>query len=211
VIVRTDSTPKLLVTAFVLLAAVTSLGGCKKKKPKPFPPAPQLSTAAVPVPVQSAPAAPTAPTAPTAQAAPAAPPDPLSPAERAALERAKPTIADLEVLVKKGVVTSPDKPDDVDATTKCTALDESRPQLEAAAGKDADAKKAAADIKRLCSFEVPILGADLALKQVTRSPSQASHKLMCGFAQKDIDKARRVNATDRRVRDLDVRYARSCR
>ena len=52
---------------------------------------------------------------------------------------------------------------------------------------------------------------DHALKQVTISPSQASRQLMCKYASKDIDKARAVKPGDRRVRDLDLRFTRSCR
>lgn len=212
-VVTTAAAPAL---ALFAVFALFALGGCKKKKPKPFPPAPQLSTATtegaalgpdaglVPVPVPVA----TAVVPVVATAAPV-PADTLSPADRAALEQAKTTIGELEMMVKKGVVTNPDKPEDGDASTKCAALEGSHAQLEALA--DPDAKKAAADTKRLCSLEVPILNADKALKQVTISPSQASRKLMCGFAQKDIDKARKVSATDRRVRDLDARFGRACR
>lgn len=190
--------------------ALGALGGCKLRKTKGSPDASALASteggtgradaggAGVPV-----------TTAPRTATAPPVPIDPLAPADRAALEQAKVTIAELERLAKKGVLTNPDKPEDGDATTRCAALEASRSQLESIA--DATAKKSVTDIKRLCSLEVPLLGADNALTQVTMSPSQASRKLMCGFATKDIEKARRASPGDRRLHDLDGRYARACR
>lgn len=208
-IARKENARRIGLSALCLVALV-GLGGCKKKKPKPFPPAPQLSATAAGVAVDGGPRLVPVPVV-TVAVAPPAPADTMKSADRAALTQAKVIIGDLEMMVKKGVLTNPDKPEDGDATTKCAALEETRAQLEALADADADAKKAAADTKRLCSLEVPILNADHALKQVTISPSQASHKLMCGFASKDIDKARRASASDRRVRDLDARFGRSCR
>jgi hypothetical protein len=58
---------------------------------------------------------------------------------------------------------------------------------------------------------VPILSADKTLKQVTVSPSQASRQLMCKYASKDLDKAKKEKPNDRRVRDLDGRFTRACR
>lgn len=204
---RTENAPRLFARTLrparavgACVLAVLALSACKKK-PKPFPPAPQLvSSAVVPAPVDTV--------VPKAAAA-AVPADTMPPADRAALEQAKATVAELEIMVKQGVVTNPDKPEDGDATAKCAGLEESRPRLEELA--DAEAKKAVADVKHLCSFEVPILSADKALKQVTISPSQASRKLICGFASKDIERARSVKASDRRVRDLEARFAKACR
>lgn len=204
-----------LLLALALLLALT---GCKKK-PKPFPPAPQLVSTATTagaaltpgdaglVPVQVS----TVKAMPVATPTPATPvvADTMTPADRAAFEQAKTTAADLEGFVKRGVLTSPEKPEDGDAATKCGALESSRPRLEALA--DPEAKKLVADSKRLCSLEIPILSADKTLKQVTISPSQASRQLMCKFAAKDLEKARKEKPSDRRVRDLDARFARACR
>jgi hypothetical protein len=180
---------------------------CKKKKPKPFPPAPQLvstaTTAAAAVSASADAGLAVATPAPATSGVTAA-----GSADRAALEQAKASVAELETMVKKGVTTNPDKPEGGDATAKCTDLEASRAQLEGLA--DPEGKKVAAEVKRLCSFEVPIVSADLALKQVTISPSQASRKLICGFASKDIEKARGVKASDRRVRDLETRFAKAC-
>ena len=135
--------------------------------------------------------------------------DALSPADRAAVEEAKTTVRDLDAMVKRGVLTNPDKPEDGDANMKCGGLEPSRSRLEAMT--DPEAKQLVAEERRLCSLEIPLISADKTLKQVTISPSQASRQLMCKYASKDIDKARKEKPGDRRVRDLDARFARSCR
>ncbi|MDB4937236.1 MAG: hypothetical protein JWP87_4208 [Labilithrix sp.] len=200
------------VTRIVCVGAVVlALGsnGCKKK-PKPFPPAPQLISTATTEGASIGPdAGAVTPVATAATAAPAAPADTLAPSDRAAVNEAKPLVRDIEALVKRGSITNPDKPDDGDANMKCAQLDGTRPRLEALS--DAEAKQLAADAKRLCGLEVPILSADKTLKQVTISPSQASRQLMCKYASKDLDKAHKEKASDRRVRDLDARFAKACR
>ena len=208
-----------LSTLLLAGALVAALAGCKKK-PKPFPPAPPLlsSTATtegasigpndagmVPVRVGTIPNG-------VAVATPSSLPsvaDTMSPADRAAFEEAKTTVRELDAMAKRGVLTNPDKPDDGDANMKCGTLESSRARLEALA--DPEAKQLVADEKRLCSLEVPLISADKTLKQVTVSPSQASRQLMCKYAAKDIDKARKEKPSDRRVRDLDARFARACR
>ena len=197
--------------ALVSLASVT---GCKKKR-KPFPPAPQLLSSesvsgrattqgasldagAIPVTVVTA-----------APVVPPPPADAMSPADRAAFEQIKAHLREIDALVKAGVVTNPAKPDEGDATMRCDEVESARPRLEAL--PDAEAKVLVLESKRLCSLEIPILSADKTLKQVTISPSQASRQLMCKYASKDIDKARAVKPGDRRVRDLDLRFTRSCR
>jgi predicted small lipoprotein YifL len=201
-----------LVKALVLglaLVSLTSLAGCKKKKPKPFPPAPLLSATATTagasldagvIPVNVVTAAPVAPPPPA---------DTMSPPDRAAFEQTKAQLRELDAMVKQGVVTNPAKPDEGDATMRCAEVESSRPRLEVLA--DPDVKALVAESKRLCSLEVPILSADKTLKQVTVSPSQASRQLMCKYASKDLDKAKKEKPNDRRVRDLDGRFTRACR
>ena len=191
------------------LVLLLLLVGCKKK-PKPFPPPPQLLSTGT---TQGAalgmgdagPAPPMMTATPSSLPTPA---DTMSPPDRAAFEQTKSAVADVEGMVKRGVLTNPDKPEE-DAAAKCAAVEDARARVEALA--DPEAKKVAADARRLCAFEVPVMTADHALKQVTISPSQASRQLMCKYAQKDIDKARAVKPGDRRVRDLDARFTRSCR
>lgn len=203
----------------LLLAAalVVSVLGCKKK-PKPFPPAPPLlSSTATTEGASFGPG--DAGIVPVRVATPSSLPtvaDTMSPADRAAFEETRTTVRDLEAMAKRGVLTNPDKPDDGDANMKCGSLEPARARLEALADNEAsvrsaEAKQLVADERRLCSLEIPIISADKTLKQVTISPSQASRQLMCKYAAKDIDKARKEKPTDRRVRDLEARFARACR
>ncbi len=193
--------------AVFALSASTALAGCKKK-PKPFPPPPPLlsSTATTEGASLDAGIVPVRVTTPSSLPAPA---DTMSPADRKAFEESKAIVRDLDAMAKRGSLTNPDKPDDGDANMKCQSLESTRAQLEAL--PDPDAKQLIADERRLCSLEIPIISADKTLKQVTISPSQASRQLMCKYASKDIDKARKEKPSDRRVRDLDARFAKACR
>jgi len=210
-----------------IVAALLPLAGCKKK----LPPGSQVGSSAttegaalngvdaglVPVPMSPigvAPAGATAgkPSAPSASIAvitPGSLPDSMSAADRAAFTKTKELVADLEGLVKKSALTHADRPDEPDATTKCASNEDARKKLALAA--DPEAKKVAIEAERLCSLDVPVISADKALKQLAGSSSQASHLLMCGLAKKDIDRARATKASDRRVRDLDARFAQACR
>jgi hypothetical protein len=194
------------IALLIALSSAGSLAGCKKKKPKPFPPAPQLlsSTATTQGASLDAGIVPV-----TVVTAPPAPADTMSPPDRAAFEQTKKQVAELEAMVKQGSVTNPDKPDEGDATMRCGEVEAARPQLEALAAPEV--KQVVAESKRLCSLEVPILSADKTLKQVTISPSQASRQLMCKYASKDLDKAKKEKPADRRVRDLDARFMKACR
>lgn len=193
------------------LASVCVLAGTGcKKKPKPFPPAPQLlsSTATTEGASLDAGAIP-ANVVPPTPIVPPAPADTMSPPDRAAFEATKTHLRELDAMVKQGVVTNPAKPDEGDATMRCGEVESNRTRLEALA--DPDVKAVVAESKRLCSLEVPILSADKTLKQVTISPSQASRQLMCKYASKDLDKAKKERPSDRRVRDLDARFTKACR
>lgn len=212
-IARIENASKLLriARALALVLAVCSLpclAGCKKK-PKPFPPAPQLLSSA-PTPKGASLDAGVIPASVvTAPTAPPAPADTMSPPDRAAFEQTRSQLRELDAMVKRGVVTNPDKPDEGDATMRCGDVESARPRLEALA--DPEAKQLVAESKRLCSLEVPILSADKTLKQVTISPSQASRQLMCKYASQDLDKAKKEKPADRRVRDLDARFGKACR
>jgi hypothetical protein len=197
-----------LLALFLLMSLPVMASGCKKK-PKPFPPAPQLSTATT----QGAPlgvgdagnSSGIVTFTPSSLPTPA---DTLSPPDRAAFEQTKKSVAELTDLVKRGVTSNPDKPDE-DATAKCATVEGALPRVEALT--DPEAKALSTEAHRLCSLEVPILNADHALKQVTISPSQASRQLMCKYAKKDIDTARTAKPSDRRVANLDLRFTQSCR
>lgn len=187
----------------LLLLAISTLSACKKKE-KPFPPAPQLVSTATTAGAALA----------TADAGLVAIPasalaDTMAPADRAALQQVKDSVNELDSMVKRNAFTNPDKPGEGDANAQCAAVETPRARLEAL--DDPEAKRLVTESKRLCALEVPLLSADRTLKQVSISPSQASRQLMCKYASKDLDKARAAKASDRRLRDLDGRFARACR
>jgi hypothetical protein len=196
---------RLLPVMLLLLLAGCSLVK-KKKAPANLAVTPPLSTTTT---EGAALAAPDAAAAPVASAAPAAPVDPLSPADRAAFDQAQATNRDLDWLVKHTMLTNPQKPSEGDVVMKCASLDENRERLEKLT--DPESQKVVAESKRLCALEVPILNANHTLKQVSISPSQASRQLMCKFASKDLDKARAWKPRDRRVPELETRFAQTCR
>jgi hypothetical protein len=197
--------PGLLLVLAILACA--SGAGCNLKKKKKAPDtAPSVSTATTEgaaltgVPMNTAPPVDT----------PAAVVDPLSVADRALVDQTKDTVRDLNALVKKGLLTDPAKPEG-DVTTRCATVESARPRIETLPDEDGELKKLVAETRRLCSFEVPILNCNHALRQASLSPSQASHRLMCGFAQKDFDKARAAKPNDRRTFELGQRMATTCK
>jgi hypothetical protein len=208
VVARTSKPKKLLrLVVWVLPLLLVVLVGCKKKKPVNGAAFSALDAGLGQVPVATATVT-AVPVVPAPPPVPQAPPDTMTPADRAAFEKMKAGVADLEGMVKRGVLTKPEKPEEGDGNMKCSALESPLARVEKL--DDPEAKKLVADEQRLCSFEVPLLNADHALKQVSLSPSQASHRLMCGMAKADLDKARAVKPSDRRLRDLDGRFQRAC-
>ena len=215
---RSRRRPSTSLLAAALVLSLFALAGCKKKQ-KPFPPAPPFASTATTDGASLGPgdaglltvranALPNGVATATPSSLPTVA-DTMSAADRAAFEETKAGVRDLDAMVKRGALTNPDKPDDGDANMKCGNLESSRAALEAL--PDPEAKVLVADERRLCLLEVPLINADKTLKQVTISPSQASRQLMCKYASKDIDKARKEKPNDRRVRDLDARFARACR
>lgn len=197
-----------------MLAVSTGSAGCKLlKKKKPTDTAASAGAATtegaaltgVPVATIDTPAAIDPP------AAPAAPVDPLSPPDRALVVQTTNAVHDVDALVKKGLLTDPAKTGEGDANAQCATFETSRARLETLPDADGELKKLIADTKRLCSLEVPILNCNAALQQASRSPSQASKRLMCGLAQKDFDKARTAKPLDRRIFDLGQRLSTTCK
>jgi hypothetical protein len=187
------------------LVLILLLVGCKKKQKKVPPPVASPLAAATSEGASFVAGSPPTPK----QAVPAAPVDPLSPSERAAADQAQAANRDLDSLVKRGILTDPDKPSEGDVVMKCASLDAIRARLEPLT--DPDTQKLVAESRRLCSLEVPLLNANQTLRQVAISPSQASRRLMCGFASKDLERARASKPNDLRVRQLDMRYAQACK
>ena len=141
---------------------------------------------------------------------PAAPPDPLAPKDRALFDRTKTETTAIDALVKQGVLTDPAKPGEIDAVQRCSTLEDNAERLEKLPDADGDIAKELAEVKRLCSFEVPILDGNAALKQASLPASQASHKLVCDIARKDFMKARSVKPNDRKTFDLGGRMNSVC-
>jgi len=143
----------------------------------------------------------------TAAAAPNAT-DPAA-AERAALEQAKNSLAEIEGMVARNAVKDPAHPGDGDVKARCESVEAMKPKL--ATHDDAETKAFLEQLKKTCSLDVPLLTATDALDQLRFSPSQASRRLMCNLAEQDLAKARSQKPSDKRVRALDGRFKSTCR
>jgi hypothetical protein len=139
-----------------------------------------------------------------AASTPPPPPPPPDPS----LETAKAAFSAVEWDVAHGVLKDKTKTGEPDAIAQCATLDELRPRLESK--PEPEVKNLLAESKRLCAYDVPILSATETLRQVTISPSQASRRLMCKYAQKDIAKAKSTKPDDRKVRELESRWVKTC-
>jgi len=185
------------------LVALSGAAGCKWKKKKPTGPdasAPVLTAVPMDPPAATAPVAP-----------PVAPADPLSPADHALVDQSTVGVKNLDALVKKGLVNDPALSGEGDLSARCTALEEASPKIAALPDADGSLKKLTTEIRRLCSFEAPIIDANNALKQLNVATSQASQRLVCGLARKDFDKARKERPNDRKVFELGQRLANGCK
>jgi hypothetical protein len=150
-----------------------------------------------------------------ASAASAAAAASASASDRAALGRAEALVSDVAFCVKHQVMKDPAKTGAPDVVAKCAALDAERPRLATAeartlAHEAPEIDRMLDEATRLCAVDVPLLAASDALGQAELSPSQASRRMTCGFAEKDLAKARAAAPSDPRVRDLDARMKRMC-
>ena len=189
------------------VAALSGAAGCKWKKKKALGADASAQPALTAVPVDIPAAEPPAPPVAT----PAVPADPLSPADHALIDQSTASAKNLDALVKKGLVNDPALPGEGDLSARCTALEEASPKIAALPDADGSLKKLTTEIRRLCSFEAPIIDANHALKQLNVATSQASQRLVCGLARKDFDKARKERPNDRKVFELGQRLANGCK
>lgn len=198
----------MLLVLPLAVVALSGVPGCKWKKKKAqgadASARPALTAVPMDTPAAARPAPPPAPP-------PVAPADPLSPADHALLDQSATGVKNLDALVKKGLTNDPATPGEGDLTARCTTLEEASPKLAALPDADGSLKKLTAEIRRLCSFEAPIIDANHALKQLNVATSQASQRLVCGLARKDFDKARKERPNDRRVFELGQRLATGCK
>lgn len=186
------------------VATLSGVAGCKWKKKKAQSADASAQPALTAVPMDTPAAAPPAPP-------PVAPADPLSPADHALIDRAATGVKNLDALVKRGLTNDPSMPGEGDLTARCATLEDASPRLTALPDADGSLKKLTAEIRRLCSFEAPIIDANHALRQLNVATSQASQRLVCGLARKDFDKARKERPNDRKVFELGQRLATGCK
>ncbi|MDB4947062.1 MAG: hypothetical protein JWP97_6596 [Labilithrix sp.] len=187
------------ITALVGAVSLAS-GGCRPGKKKVGADASASASARVVASVTVPPAASVPP-------APPRPVDPLAPRDRALVERTKANVREVDALVKKETVAE----NGVDAGQKCEAIEEARDRIASLPDDAGDLATLLAETKRLCSFEVPILSANAALKQAGFASSQASHKLVCDLAQKEFLKARAAKPNDRKTYDVGSRLSQTCK
>lgn len=129
-------------------------------------------------------------------------------ADTAALEKVRQAVDDLKWMVAHHVTQNPASAGEGDASTRCSTIESSAKTL--APDASVELKKAVDEGVALCAFDVPITTAIEALDHLRVSPSQASRRLMCDVATKEIDKARVVRPKDVRVRTADARRRDSC-
>jgi len=136
-------------------------------------------------------------------------PSPANAAEHAAFEQAKRSLADIEGMVARNAVKDPAHPGEDDVRARCEAIEATTPKL--AGRDDAETKAFLEQLKKTCSLDVPLLTATEALDQLRFASSQASRRLVCNLAEKDLAKARAYKPNDKRVRALDGRFKSACK
>lgn len=75
----------------------------------------------------------------------------------------------------------------------------------------ADVKASAEEAKKLCAFEVPLLWIDELLKRKDEMKVDGGAQMMCGMAQKQLDKAKASKPADPRVKDAETRIKQACK
>jgi hypothetical protein len=129
-------------------------------------------------------------------------------ANAAAITRSKQLVTDLEWLVAHNVTQDPAKAGEGDASTKCSTVDGLQKGL--GADPDPELKKLVDEAAALCAFDIPVATAVEALDQLRYRPSQASRRLMCDVASREVDRARQVRPRDPRLRSVEARRREAC-
>lgn len=114
--------------------------------------------------------------------------------------RADTLARDIAAMVGKRVTTMPGEGD---LSSKCDAALALRAQPELASVLD----EAAA----LCAFDLPLLTASEAIDQLNHAPSQASRRLQCDVARREVARAREARPDDIRVRKVEAQRIEVCR
>jgi len=141
-----------------------------------------------------------------------APPPPVDPnampaSERAALEKAKQQLTEIQGLLNHG--KDQPKPAESDLKSRCEEVETVRTTVEKRA--EPDVKPFVDASKQTCSFDVPLYSANNALDQMRFSASQASKLLVCKVAERDIAKARTLKPNHMKVRNTEIRFNSVCR
>lgn len=144
----------------------------------------------------------------SASAAAAAAASAQAAANAAAIEKAKNLVADLKWMIAHNVTQNPAKAGEGDASTKCNAVETSQKALTPAT--DPELKKHIEEAVALCAFDIPLTTAIEALDHLRFTPSQASRRLMCDVALKELEKARAVKPKDTKLRGVDARRKETC-
>ncbi len=144
----------------------------------------------------------------SAPAVASTPPPPPPPPPDPSLDDAKAAFAAIEWDVAHNAIKDKTHPDEPDAVARCAQLDDLRAKLEAR--PEPEARQILDESKKLCSFDVPLLNANETLRQLNVATSQASRRLVCKYAQKDIAKAKAFDASSHRVREIEQRWGRAC-
>jgi hypothetical protein len=128
--------------------------------------------------------------------------DAAADAAAAARVRAQALLADIRWMIDKGVSTNPAKAGEGDLASKCSTVESMRASQRLRELDDAAA---------LCAFDVPLVHAGEAMRQLHYSPSQASRRLQCDVASREIARARAARPSDPRVRKAEAQRIEACR
>lgn len=216
---RTLARVATLAGALFLLAATPSCKLLKRGKGGPDASAPaQIPNAGGTAVTPGATATPSGALAATATASAAPtvvastpPPPPTDPnampaADRAALDKAKQQLTEVQALLNHPKDQA--KPAESDLKSRCEEIETTRTQIEKRT--DPDVKPFVDASKQTCSFDVPLFSANNALDQMRFSASQASKLLVCKVAERDIAKARSLKPNHFKVRSAETRFHSVC-
>ncbi len=128
--------------------------------------------------------------------------------DRAGVERATQLFEEIDELASKNTLKDPQRPDEPDAQARCASFESLRPKLEKR--PEPEVKTMLDAEKRVSGFDVPLLVAEEAIRQLGFSGSQASKQLSCNVASKEIEKARAIKADDLKLRNVESRYRSIC-
>lgn len=129
-------------------------------------------------------------------------------ANAAAIERAKQLVTDLKWMAAHNVTQNPANAGEGDASTKCGTVASAQTSLGAASSPDL--RKILEEAASLCAFEIPIATATEAIEQLRFASSQASRRLHCDVAGREIERARSIRTKDARIRSLEARRREAC-